>query len=284
MTDVKRLFLIAGYDAHGCILPSLVHQVREFSKYGDCVLVMDSDCDETELAKIQSFCLYTAATRHGEYDFGSYKRAFIWAKNNLNLNDYDFVYMINDSVYGPFFDMKQYLQQMEAFGTPAFGMVRKKGGRIPHIQSWFIGMRSEVFLSRWFDEFISSVKKLKSKTAVTALYENGFTRLLKRHNVEWKCLYNIFNRGIYNRIKHLYLAKMPFMKKLAWTRHYGSLGRQILFVLNKLPPKLRQDILMSARATLGDKYIDWLLTKNPVKILYRYGKYISSRMLCKKQK
>ncbi|MBO4683544.1 MAG: hypothetical protein J5611_03140 [Alphaproteobacteria bacterium] len=284
MKDTKRLFLIAGYEASGKITPAMVHLVREFAKYGDCILTMDSDCVDSETAKIQPFCKYVSALRHGEYDFGSYKRDFIWAKNNLNLIDYDFVYLINDSMYGPFFDMDEYFDKMESFGTDAFGMVRKTGGKFQHIQSWFIGMTPAVFMSKWFDEFINSVTKVKSKTAVTSLYENGFTRLLNKHNIKWQCLYSVFNRGIYNRVKHLYLIKMPFMKKLAWTRHAGSLGRQVLFVLNKLSPALRQDILVSAKITWGEKYIDWFLTKNPAKILVRYSKYILSRKHCKKQK
>ena len=45
--------------------------------------------------------------------------------------------------------------------------------------------------------------------------------------------------------------------------------------------KLRDDILSSARETFGAEYINWLLTKNPVKILSRKMKYIISRVLCK---
>lgn len=284
MQRINRIFLIAGYDKNGKINPALLHQVRELSQHGDCVLVMDSDCDESEIAKIKPYCLYVAATRHGEYDFGSYKRAFIWATENTDLSSYDFMYMVNDSVYGPLFDIEPYLHKMESFGTDAFGMVKKTGGRFEHIQSWFIGMTPKIFLSQWFNRFITSVKKVKYKTMVTALYENGFTRLLNKYNIEWCCLYNIFNRGIYNRIKHLYLIKMPFMKKLAWTRHYGSFGRQILFVLNRLQPSLRNDILASARMTWGDEYIDWLLTRNIVKIILRKIKYTISRIMCKKHK
>ena len=39
----------------------------------------------SELEKLAPYCLYTSGIRHGEYDFGSYKRAYIWAKQNLNL-------------------------------------------------------------------------------------------------------------------------------------------------------------------------------------------------------
>ncbi|MBO7605465.1 MAG: hypothetical protein J6S61_03260 [Elusimicrobiaceae bacterium] len=281
MKTIKRIFLIAGYDKNGKINSALVHQVKSFAKYGDCVLVMDSDCDESEIAKIKPYCLYVAATRHGEYDFGSYKRAFIWATENTNLSNYDFMYMVNDSVYGPLFDIGDYLNQMESLGTDAFGMVKKTGGRFEHIQSWFIGMTQKIFLSKWFSDFITSAKKVETKTMVTALYENGFTRKLNENKIAWRCIYNIYNRGIYNRIKHLYKIRMPFIKKLSFTRHFGAYGNQILYVLNHIPKKLRDDILLSARETFGTKYIDWFLTKNPVKILARKIKYITSRLLCK---
>ena len=281
MSTNNRLFLIAGYDKNGKINSALLHQVRELAKYGDCILVMDSDCDESELSVVKPYCLYVAAARHGEYDFGSYKRAYIWATENTNLSTYDFMYMVNDSVYGPLFDIGEYLEKMESFNTDAFGMVKKTGGKFQHIQSWFIGMNKQVFLSKWFGDFISSVRKVEKKTAVTALYENGFTRNLNEHKIAWRCLYNIYNRGIYNRVRHLYKIHMPFIKKLSFTRHFGAYGNQILYVLNHIPKKLRDDILLSARETFGDKYIDWLFTKNPVKIIFRKIKYILSRALCK---
>ena len=281
MKKIKRIFLIAGYDKGGKINPALIHQVKSFAKYGDVVLVVDSDCSEQELKKTKPYCLYVAGVRHGEYDFGSYKRAFIWAKENTNLSNYHFMYMVNDSVYGPLFDIGEYLKKMESFDTDAFGMVKKTGGKFQHIQSWFIGMRPNVFLSNWFYDFIMSVKKVESKTMVTALYENGFTSRLNEHKITWKCLYNIYNRGIYNRVKHLYKIRMPFIKKLSFTRHFGAYGRQILYVLNHVPKNLHDDILFSARKTFGPEYINWLLTKNPVKILLRKTKYVISRLLCK---
>ena len=118
----KRLFLFAGYNAKGVIDDALVHYVNSLEKFGDIVLVMDSNCTETELKKVQKQCVYTAATRPGEYDFGSYKRAYIWACENLKIADYDFVYMVNDSVYGPMFDMAPYFQKMESMNYDAFAI------------------------------------------------------------------------------------------------------------------------------------------------------------------
>ena len=82
-------------------------------------------------------------------------------------------------------------------------------------------------------------------------------------------MYSVRNRGVYNKIKKLYRAKMPFMKKVAFNRNHGALGRQILYVLNHITPATRDAIITSARAQYGEKHVDLLLTKNPLKIMLR---------------
>lgn len=271
--SVKRLFLFAGYDAHGHIDASVVYYVRALAQYGDVVIHMDNDCPDGSINKLTPYTIHAAAIRHGEYDFGSYKRAYIWAYENLNLNNYDFVYMVNDSVYGPLHDLGKTFSQLESTDTDAFGIVCNPNPDHPHIQSWFIGMRPSIFSSHWFHDFITSVTKQPDKGSVTQLYEQGFTALISANNKKWNCIYTIENRGIYNKIKKLYTRGMPFMKKVAFSRHGGALGRQISYVLNHIPSNAHNAILKNARRTWGDEYINWLLTNNPFKIAVRAIKY-----------
>lgn len=272
----KRLFLFAGYNKSGIIDDALVYYVRSLSKFGDIVLCMDSDCSASELSKTTPYTTHAFGIRHGEYDFGSYKRAYIWACENLRLSEYDFVYIVNDSVYGPLYDLTRYFFAMETMGHDGFGMV-KKVGHNAHIQSWFIGTKPAVFLSQWFDEFMRGITKLPDKGQITDKYENGFTRLLNKHGHTWDCLYSVINRGVYNKIKRLYKSGMPFMKKVAFIRNHGGLGHQVLYVLTHINKTLSDAILSSARAQYGDKQIQFLLTRNPVKITYRNIKHA----LCK---
>ena len=88
----KRLFLFAAYDRNGIIDDALIYYIESLSLLGDIVFIMDSDCTGAELKKVQKHCVYASGTRHNEYDFGSYKRAFNWATKNLKLSDYDFIY------------------------------------------------------------------------------------------------------------------------------------------------------------------------------------------------
>ena len=273
MKNVKRLFLFAGYDKHGIIDASLVMYVSALNKLGDLIVCMDSDCNDSELKKLNKITLHAAAARHGEYDFGSYKRAYNWARENIDINKYDFVYMVNDSMYGPLFDLAPYLETMESKNLDAFGMVKNPHKKSPHIQSWFIGMRKSVYSSDWFNDLLQSVRHHDDKGSVTILYEHGFTKRLIENNLSWDALYSAPKRSIYNRVKYFYKHKMPFIKKLSFSRHNGALGRQLLYILNHTDSKTRTIITTCARRVYGNEYLAKTLTHNPLKIMWRNIKY-----------
>lgn len=270
----KRLFLFAGYDKSAVIDDALIFYVRALGRFGDVVLFMDCDCDASQLAKIDKYCLYAGAKRHGEYDFGSYKRAYLWAQDNLKMAEYDFVYLVNDSVYGPLYDLGPYLENMESGGCDAFGIVKNPHREHPHIQSWFVGMKKTVFESKWFDSFMKSVKKQKSKGEVTRKYEQGLTQLIERHKLCWGCLYSVPGRGVYNNVKKLYREKMPFVKRVAFTRNHGALGRQLRWVMENVDAGARGAIMTSVRRVYGDKYTDWLMGVGPFGVIIRNLRHV----------
>lgn len=269
----KRLFLFAGYHPNSIIDDALVYYVRSLSEFGDIVVCMDNNTPESELSKIKPFTTHAFGIRHGEYDFGSYKRAYLWALENLTLSDYDFVYIVNDSVYGPLYPLGRYFNAMEHMGHNAFGMVKKSHKKRPHIQSWFIGLTPDIFLTQWFNIFMQKITKLQNKGQITYLYENGLTKLITKHGHTWDCLYTVKKHGVYNNIKKLYCSGMPFMKKVAFTRKHGGLGAQVLFVLNKLDSNIRQIILQSAYKQYGEVRVKKTLTNNKIIIAFRNIKH-----------
>ena len=200
----KRLFLFAGFNKSARINDALIYYIRALNKFGDVILVMDSDCPKSETDKIKKYTKYTSATRHGEYDFGSYKRAYIWACENLKISDYDYVYLVNDSVYGPLYSMTRYFDAMENMGHDAFGIVKNPNPKHPHIQSWFVGLTKNIFTSDWFDKFMNDITKLPSKGAITREYEQGLSKQISEHGFTWDCLYTVSGRGVYNQIKKLF--------------------------------------------------------------------------------
>jgi hypothetical protein len=147
----------------------------------------------------------------------------------------------------------------------------------PHLQSWFIGMRPRVFQSDQFDEFIRSVEK-HDKGMVIHLYEHGFTRLLKAHNGTFAYEWSVGGHTVYNQINKYFRRGFPFMKKINFSRKHGALGRQMKYVLDKINPIVSNAILENATRIYGEKYIKWILTNNPIKILFRNTHHILSKL------
>ena len=283
MSNTKRLFLFAGYAADGILDDALIFYIRELAKLGDVILCMDSDCTESELNKVKPYTIARMGRRHGEYDFGSYKRAYQYAKQHKILPGYDFVYVVNDSVYGPLHELKPILEQMESKNTDAFGMVESRHTHYRHIQSWFMGMQKSVFLSDWFDEFIMSVKQQPHKYLITVLYENKFTDILEEHGGTWYCPFVCRGRSVYNKPKKLFRMGCPFIKKMSFTRHNGAIGYQLNYVLKHCDNATAKIVLYAANHAYSAKYISWLLTSNPFSEITRGIKYAIKKIWGTKQ-
>ncbi len=280
MSKKKRLFLFAAYDPEGVVGSSLIWYLRCLDACGDIILYMDNACTEEELSKLDGYCIHSGASRHNEYDFGSYKRAFLWASENLDLASYDYLYLVNDSVFGPLGEIEAVLEKMEALGKGAFSLVLNPHKRNPHLQSWFIGMGREVFAQEFFREFIGSVR-VHDKLDVCELYESGFTRLLERSGTDYAALHALKGKAIYNDLKKNFDKGIPFIKKSAFTRHNGSLGRQIRQVLDKCSPECRHAIISDAERLYGKSYINRLLTVNIISTTARYFKYLGNKIFTK---
>ena len=278
MSNTKRLFLLAGYDANGVIDDALVFYIKKLAELGDVILCMDSNCTPHELSKVAKYTIAQMGVRHGEYDFGSYKRAYEYAKSNKLLKKYEFVYMVNDSVYGPLHELKPILETMESYNTDAFGMVESVHTKYRHIQSWFVGMRPSVFLSLWFDKFIMSVQRQKYKYLVTVLYENKFTDLVEENGLSWRCPFICPGRSVYNKPKKLFRQGCPFIKRMSFTRHNGAIGHQLYYVLKHCDKKIANAIINGANHAYTEKYISWLLTPNPFSGIIRGIKYAFQKL------
>lgn len=214
----KRLFIFAGYDRDGIVDDTLLYYLNHLSGLGDIVFTMDTDLSDGELAKIQgiSHVLHATAKRHGEYDFGSYKRGYAWARDNKLLNKYDWVYLVNDSVFGPLFDLTPALNKLETSGADFTGAVRCTNIALPnHIQSWFVGLKRKLAASELFNEFISNINHQNEKSLYVFKYEMRMTQMLQQHGFTSFALADDSDAYIYGNPYKLIHAGLPFLKKLA---------------------------------------------------------------------
>jgi lipopolysaccharide biosynthesis protein len=271
---MKRLFLFAFYDPQGVVGESALRYLEALRGLGDIVLATDCDLKPGEAEKLAPLVKAFTAVRHGEYDFGSYKRAFLLG----DLSDYDVVYLVNDSVVGPLFPLEPYLQRMEALGTEAFGLALHPSRRGRHLQSWFIGLKPGVFRTPWFREFLVSVTAAGSKEAVCERYENGLARLLDAHSIPFAGLYELRGKTVYNAVGRLSRKGFPFLKKSAFTRHGGSLGPTVAQALSWAEPALVQAVIADLDRLYGPDYRREFLSASRLQAFGRYLRYLSAKI------
>jgi lipopolysaccharide biosynthesis protein len=218
----KRLFIFAGYDKDCIADETLLHYLNSLSELGDIIVVMDNNLPDTEITKIKSIknILSVIATRHDEYDFGSYKRGFQFAQEKNLLNKYDWFYFANDSVYGPLFNIKNILEDLESRGKDLTGLTDYTALRTPvHVQSWFVGISRRIANEQFFADFLNSVQHENSKILVISKYEVRLSQLILRHGYEM----STFIDGQDGEICHCMYKKpilmikngVPFVKKNA---------------------------------------------------------------------
>lgn len=271
---MKRLFLFAFYDPQGVVGEAALRYLEALHALGDIVLATDCDLQPGEAEKLAPLVVSYEAARHGEYDFGSYKRAFRLA----DLTGYDFVYLVNDSVVGPLHPLEPDLLRMEALGVDAFGLVLNPSRRGRHLQSWFIGLKPAVFRAPWFGGFLGGVVAVDRKEDVCILYENGLARLLEAHSVPYAGLWELRGKAIYNAVGRLSRQGFPFLKKSTFTRHGGSLGPAVAKALSKADPAMKQAVIADMDRLYGERYRRAFLAASPLRAFGRYLRYLSSKL------
>ena len=285
----KRLFLFAGYDKQGIIDNTLVHYLMSLAMLGDIIFVMDSDVDITELSKLDNIpnVLYKSVARHGEYDFGSYKRAYQYAHSHGLLNEYDWIYLVNDSVYGPLFDLSGPLKDLESRGVDLTGMVdyTSENSSI-QVQSWFVGLSRVVATADFLNDFMGKITAQPDKKLIVFKYEVGLSQLILRHGYRMSTLFSGENgdrcHSVYHAPHRILQAGIPFVKKN---------GLENLRGLHYLYPytteRLVQDIYMNATRTRipvvrnnnYTKIFRLTIFSIPLFTLYAY-RHITSRQVC----
>ena len=213
---MKILTIFAGYDKDNIIDDYVLFYLKELNKLADIIYVADCEMPEFELNKISDLTIKSISEKHGEYDFGSYKRGYIYAKENNILENYDYLILCNDSVYGPLFSLDSLFDKMKDYKFG--GLYKSKDIKIAnhyYIGSFFIVIKKEIFSSYIFSNFINSIKKEGDKNEIIKNYEFGISKLMIDSGINIEGLFldtDISNRPYFEPLK-LLNEGFPFIKK-----------------------------------------------------------------------
>jgi len=149
--------------------------------YSKVIFVSNSQLSNDWKNKLQ---LYTDEIMQREnigFDFGAWKETIInegWE----NLTAYDYLTLMNDTCFGPMFELKSVYEEMENNSTDFWGITNhKKTLCCPeHLQSYFLSFSKKVIVSKTFMRFWEKLKYLEKIENVIYKYEIKLTEILTK--------------------------------------------------------------------------------------------------------
>ncbi len=225
---MKRAAVFAHYDKDNLIDDYVVYYVKALREICEKVIFVSCvDLPAEEKEKLTGIADHIIAEQHGEYDFGSYKRGFLYLHDNNLLQDIDSLIFANDSCYGPLFSLKNVFTEMDSRQVDFWGITKNRFGMAfaepknivcvrPHILSYFLVFSRKVFNSECFVEFMKNVRAETTKDAIVIKYEIGLSELLAQNgfssDVYIKDYYR-FNHVVLSLWRQLITkSKSPFLK------------------------------------------------------------------------
>jgi glycosyltransferase involved in cell wall biosynthesis/lipopolysaccharide biosynthesis protein len=186
----RRIAVFASYSEDGVLPLQVIPYIKGLREVAETiVLVCDNDLVPDELEKIHGMVTHVITGRHGEYDFGSYKRGIAWAIESGHLKKANDLILCNDSCFGPINSFVPMFNVMDARNHDFWGVTDSYEYSY-HIQSYFLVFSKSVFESPVFLKFFKEIKKQESVKDVIQNYELGLTRILKEAGFQAGALVN----------------------------------------------------------------------------------------------
>lgn len=189
----KRIAVFAHYDKDNVIDDYVVCYLNALKLVAERIIfVSDSDLKESEAEKIKHIVSDCVVGRHGEYDFGSYKRGLEVFYDKYSF-DIDEVVLCNDSCYGGLYPFNETFEKMKTSSADFWGMscACLDKPNITHLQSFFMVFKEHVFSKEYFRDFFSSVQKQESKVDVVSQYEIGLSQMLIKQGHSFDVAFDI---------------------------------------------------------------------------------------------
>ena len=274
-----NIAIFAHFDKDCIIDDNVLYYLKQLKTIADKIIfVSDCELNKGELAKLDGLTDYTLAHRHGEYDFGSYKRGLQLIIENGLLDNTDTLILANDSCFGPFCSLKVFFDQMQEKDCDFWGIAsnenryanktfesKEAGNR--HVQSYFVVFKNQVVHSDVFRNFLLSVKKEDNKEDIIFKYEMGLTDILCKAGFRYCCnTTDIFTKNMEDLFKPEIQEPCIFFKKYFMNWVY------FVFILSFWMNKIKKNSSYPREAIIA--YL-----KRHRKILYFKPRYLKKYLL-----
>ena len=239
-----RTAVVASYFGNGRISDSLLYLLRGLREVVDnIVYVADCPVLPDEIAKLDGIVAVAKFGRHGQYDFGSYRRGLEIARAEgfLGPDVADELVVMNDSNYGPVYPFADSFSKMSAVDCDFWGYTGYDAFGNVHISSYFYLFRRRVIDSSVLDGFLALIDGPIERDKVIMKFEFRLTKHLENAGFKWATFVPMgFKKGAPTKypLSLCRLYKMPLLKAKAVNGDCYESVDDTLAVVARVNPEL----------------------------------------------
>jgi rhamnosyltransferase len=197
---MNRILFFVHYNKYNDVAGYVIYLLKNVRDiFNRIIFISNSFIDDSNYKLIISLCDKIMLRKNIGFDFGAWKDALLeetWG----NLVQYDSITLINDSCFGPLFDLKTLYETMEASNVDFWGLTNHRstkhgmpqtnGSISEHIQSYFICFNTEVVKSLVFQKFWNILKYFDDIENVIRFYETKLTLKLLNAGFKYSAFFN----------------------------------------------------------------------------------------------
>lgn len=225
---MNRLCIYLTYNKENRIFSYMAHTLKALHECSSTLYVV---CNYPKIKKGEELLHpYTDNIIYREnlgYDAGAYKDMLCDILGWDEVYKYDELILVNDSFFGPFFDLKKFFAEMQEKDCDYWGMTRSPGIILgttqygSHIQSYFLVFRSRVLHSKQFKQFWEKINYPANFTEAIRNFEIGINEYLEKNSFcsfaftdMWGLKLQANDNPCYlYSLEMIYDKGMPFLKK-----------------------------------------------------------------------
>lgn len=223
---MKRLLLYVHFNKYNRVSSHVYYQLTKIRPlFSKVVFISNSSINEQDYHKIVELRLMDQFIQRENigFDFAAWRDGMT-AVGFEELATYDSVTIMNDTCFGPLWDIKDYYLEYESDDSVDFwGLTNNRAtpksrytqGFREHIQSYFITFKKSVIVSPEFKNFWENVKNYTNVQDVIDNYETQVTTKFLDAGFKYKVIFNTVNEDA----SHMLHADFSFYHPTAILSH-----------------------------------------------------------------
>lgn len=223
---MKRLLLYVHFNKYNRISSHVYYQLTKMRQiFSNVVFISNSSVSDKDYQKLVDLHLVDNFIQRENigFDFAAWRDGMT-AVGFEELTTYDSVTIMNDTCFGPLWDIKDYYLEYESDDSVDFwGLTNNRAtpksrytqGFREHIQSYFITFKKSVIVSPEFKNFWENVKNYTNVQDVIDNYETQVTTKFLDAGFKYKVIFNTVNEDA----SHMLHADFSFYHPTAILSH-----------------------------------------------------------------